>query len=201
MTAAPSHHRTSTEPTQDGEVAETIAVDQDEAEALWAALAPDVLAEVATSYQGLIAHTDLAARLQDGTGVHTRSNPQTWLPRVLAVVAADNVAQGRPPLTSLVVHRVNGTVGPAYDEVLRVTGQDPIDDEVKRERHAAEARMDCYRWAEAPMPASGGHAALSPRYEMVLTRGRKKAREEAEPTVCPTCFMAIPPTGECDNCG
>lgn len=201
MTATPSHHRISTEPTEDGVEAETVAVDQDEAEALWAELAPKVLAGVAKTYQGLIAHTDLAARLQDETGVRTRSNPQTWLPRVLATVAADDVAQGRPPLTSLVVHRVNGTVGAPYDEVLRLTGQDPIEDEVKRERHAAEARMDCYRWAEAPMPASGGHSALSPRYDMVLTRSRKKAREEAEADVCPKCFMAIPPTGECDNCG
>ena len=178
-----------------------IAVDAAEAEAAWAARAPEVLAEVAKSYQGLITHTELANRLQADTGVHTRSNPQTWLGRVLAVAAADDVAHNRPPLTALVVHRVNGTVGAPYAEVLRLTGQEPIEDEVARERHAAEARMECYRWAGAPLPADGGHSALSPRYDMVLTRGRRKARQEAEADVCPTCFMAIPPTGVCDNCG
>lgn len=189
------------EPTEPTEAAGPIAVDAAEAEAAWAARAPEVLAEVAKGYQALITHTDLAARLQADTGIRTRSNPQTWLGRVLAVAAADDVAQGRPPLTSLVVHRTNGTVGEPYNEVLRVTGQQPIDDEVARERHAAEARMECYRWAGANLPADGGNSALSPRYDMVLSRGRKKARQEAEPDVCPTCFMAIPPTGVCDNCG
>ncbi len=181
--------------------AEPEALSAAEAEAIWAAHAPQVLAQVAKTYQALISHTDLAARLQAETGVRTRSNPQTWLGRVLAISAAADHEAGRPPLTALVVHRVNGTVGAPYAEVLRLTGQDPIDDEVALERHAAEARMECYRWAEATMPADGGHSALSPRYDMVLSRGRKKARQEAEPDVCPTCFMAIPPTGECDNCG
>ncbi|WP_148615536.1 hypothetical protein [Nocardioides rubriscoriae] len=187
----------------DGEAvaAEPEALAPGEAEAIWAAHAPTVLGQVAKTYQALISHTDFAGRLQDETGVRTRSNPQTWLGRVLAISAAADHEAGRPPLTSLVVHRVNGTVGAPYAEVLRVTGQDPIDDEVALERHAAEARMECYRWAEASMPADGGHSALSPRYDMVLSRGRKKARQEAEPDVCPTCFMAIPPTGECDNCG
>ncbi|MDO9456592.1 hypothetical protein [Nocardioides sp.] len=203
MTVTSPHWRAPdpTELDEQGEPGDPVAVDQAEAEALWAARAPQILTEVASAYQGLITHTDLAARLQADTGVHTRSNPQTWLGRVLAVSSADDVAQGRPPLTSLVVHRVNGTVGAPYDEVLRVTGQDPIEDEVERERHAAEARMECYRWANATLPADGGHSALSPRYDMVLTRGRRKARQEAEPDVCPTCFMAIPPTGVCDNCG
>lgn len=176
------------------------AVAQADAEAAWAELAPQVLAQVAKTYQALITHTDLAARLQDETGIRTRSNPQTWLGRVLAIAAADDVEQGRPPLTSLVVHRAHGTVGAPYAEVLRLRGQDAIDDEVALERHAAEARMECYRWADANLPADGGHSALSPRYDMVLTRGRRKARQEAEANVCPTCFMAIPPTGECDNC-
>ena len=76
----------------------------------------------------------------------------------------------------------------------------PIEDEVQRERHAADARMECYRWAGATPPAGVCHAALSPRFDQVLTGGRKKAREGFEANVCPTCFMAIPPTGACVNC-
>lgn len=179
---------------------EPVEVSQAEAEETWAAAVHPVLAEVASSYQGLILTNDLAARLQADTGIKTRSNASGWLDRVLAIAAAADVEQGRPPLTALVVHKAHGTVGPVYSEVLRLTGEAPIDDDLKRERHAAEARMECYRWAGAKMPSDGGHAALSPRYDLVLTRDRKKAREEAVADVCPNCFMAIPPTGLCDNC-
>lgn len=171
-----------------------------EGEDVWVAAARPVLTEVAGTYHGLITHTEFAGRLQADTGVRTRSNPSNWIGRVLARVAAEVHAAGEPPLTALVVHGVHGTVGEAYDEVLRLQDADPISDPLAREKHAALARMECYRWADATLPADGGNAALSPRYDMVVTRERKKNREEAQPDICPTCFMAIPPTGECDNC-
>ncbi len=171
-----------------------------EAEDAWAEAARDILKGVAGSYHRLIDRTDLAAQVQDVSGIHSSKNPHYWLSRVLAQVAAVNVVDGEPPLTALVVHRQTGAVGDDYDEVLRLTGADPITDEVAREKHAAEARMECYRWAGATMPANGGHAALSPRLDQRIVRERKRARDEATPTVCPTCFMTIPPTGVCDNC-
>lgn len=184
-----------------GDTTTKVEVDPEDAEAAWAEAVHPVLADVAGGYQALITQAELAARLQDETGISTRSNAKSWMTRVLATSAAADVAADRPPLTALVVHQTHGTVGPAYEEVLRLTGEPVIDDEVQRERHAAEARMECYRWAGAKMPADGGHAALSPRFDLVLTRGRKKAREEAVADVCTTCFMAIPPTGVCDTCG
>ena len=172
-----------------------------EAEDAWAKAARDILTTVAGTYHKLIDRTDLAAQVQDVSGIRSSKNPHYWLSRVLAQVAAVNVVDGVPPLTALVVHRQTGAVGDDYDEVLRLIGADPITDEVAREKHAAEARMECYRWAGATMPASGGHPALSPRLDQRIVRERKRARDEAAPTVCPTCFMAIPPTGVCDNCG
>ncbi len=172
-----------------------------EAEDAWAEEARQILVGVASTYHRLIDHTDLASAVQDASGIHTSANPHYWLGRVLNQVAALNAIKGEPALTSLVVHRVQGTVGDDYDEVLRLAGESPITDSVEREKHAAAARMDCYRWAGATMPAGGGHPALSPKLEQRITRERKRAREEAVPTVCPTCFMAIPPTGVCDNCG
>ncbi len=172
-----------------------------EAEDAWAEAAREILTAVAATYHRLIDRTDLAAQVQEASGVRSSKNPHYWLGRVLAQVAAVNRLHDEPPLTALVVHRLTGAVGDDYDEVLRLAGADPITDEVAREKHAAEARMDCYRWAGASMPANGGHPALSPRLDQRIVRDRKRARDEAQPTVCPHCFMAIPPTGVCDNCG
>ncbi|WP_296605493.1 hypothetical protein [Nocardioides sp.] len=171
-----------------------------EAEDAWAVAAREILTVAAGTYHALIDRTDLATQVQELSGIRSSKSPHYWLSRVLAQVASINALEGEPPLTALVVHRQTGAVGDDYDEVLRLSGAEPITDEVAREKHAAEARMECYRWAGAAMPASGGHAALSPRLDQRIVRERKRARESATPTVCPTCFMTIPPTGVCDNC-
>lgn len=175
---------------------------RDEAEAVWTPAAREILTRVAGTYQGLIQYNELAAEVQETTGVHTRKQVRSWIGPVLARVAALNEASDEPPLASLVVNKSDGTVGPAYDEVLRVTGADGIADPVLREKHAAEARLECYRWAGATLPDDGGKAALSPRYEQIQARLRKERRaaELDAPSICPTCNMSIPPTGLCDNC-
>jgi hypothetical protein len=185
--------------TVDGEV-DPEPVAPGEAEDAWAEEARQILAGVAGTYHRLIDHTDLAAGVQQASGIHTSGNAHYWIGRVLRQVAAVNALKGEPALTALVVHRTQGTVGDGYDEVLRLAGDDPITDPTERERHAAAARMECYRWAGATMPADGGNPELSPRLAQRITRERKRAREEASPSVCPTCFMAVPPTGICDNC-
>jgi hypothetical protein len=186
--------------TTDGEV-DPEPVAQGEAEDAWAEEARQILAGVAGIYHQLIDHTDLAAGVQQGTGIQASGNAHYWIGRVLGQVAAVNALKGEPPLTSLVVHRIHGTVGDDYDEVLRLAGVPAIADPVEREKHAAAARMECYRWGGATMPADGGHPALSPRLDQRITRERKRAREDAAPTVCSACFMAVPATGVCDNCG
>jgi hypothetical protein len=180
---------------------EPTAITAGEAEDAWAEEARQILAGVAGTYHMLIDHTDLANGVQKASGIYTSTNAHYWIGRVLNQVAAVNAVKGEPALTSLVVHRVQGTVGDDYDEVLRLAGEPAISDPNEREKHAAAARMECYRWAGAKMPEDGGNAALSPKLAQRITRERKRAREEAPPTVCPTCFMAIPPTGVCDNCG
>lgn len=187
------------EPDAEAEAPEEITAG--EAEDAWAEEARQILAGVAGNYHMLIDHTDLANAVQKASGIYTSTNAHYWIGRVLNQVAAVNAVKGEPALTSLVVHRVQGTVGDDYDEVLRLTGEAPITDPTEREKHAAAARMECYRWAGAKMPEDGGNAALSPKLAQRITRERKRAREEAPATVCPNCFMAIPPTGVCDNCG
>jgi hypothetical protein len=180
---------------------EQIPVDVDEATDAWAEEARRILTAVAGTYHRLIDRTDLAAEVQEASGVRTTKNSQYWLSQVLARVAAVNVDRHEPPLAALVVHRPTGAVGESYDEVLRLAGLPLIDDETTREKHAAAARMECYRWAGATMPADGGHPALAPRLEQRIVRDRRRARAEAPPNVCPSCFMAVPATGICDSCG
>ena len=187
-------------PVEDG--AEAPEMTREQAEEIWAPAAHAILTRVAGTYQGLIQYNELAAEVQETTGVHTRKQVRSWIAPVLARVSAINEANDEPPLASLVVNKSDGTVGVAYDEVLRVTGADGIDDPVLREKHAAAARLECYRWAGATMPDDGGKAALSPRYEQIQARLRKERRaaELDAPSICPKCNMSIPPTGLCDNC-
>lgn len=175
---------------------------REQAEEIWAPAALAILTRVAGTYQGLIQYNELAAEVQETTGIHTRKQVRSWIGPVLARVTAENEKRDEPPLASLVVNKSDGTVGVAYDEVLRVTGADGIADPVLREKHAAEARLRCYQWAGATMPDDGGKAALSPRYEQIQARLRKERRaaELDAPSICPTCNMSIPPTGLCDNC-
>ena len=120
---------------------------------------------------------------------------------MLCRVAHDNHARSEPALTALVVHKADGIVG------VRVRrGPHPrrrrTDRGPGRAREARpEARLECYRWAGATMPASGGRAAVSPRFEQIQARLRKERRAAEQPTICTSCYMAIPPTGVCDNCG
>jgi hypothetical protein len=68
--------------------------------------------------------------------------------------------------------------------------------------HAADERLACYRFHDAVrLPEDGGTAALTPRLASSRARARKVAREAVPVNTCPTCFMAIPATGVCDNCG
>lgn len=175
---------------------------REQAEDIWTPAAREILTRVAGNYQGLIQYNELAAEVQETTGVHTRKQVRSWIGPVLARVATANEANDEPPLASLVVNKSDGTVGVAYDEVLRITGADGIADPVLREKHAASARLECYRWAGASMPDDGGKATLSPRYEQIQARLRKERRaaELDAPSICPKCNMSIPPTGLCDNC-
>lgn len=173
----------------------------EEAEEAWTPVAHQILAEVAGKYHGLIHYAELADRVQQESGIRTRRQVRGWIGPVLARVAQRNHDAGEPALTALVVHKVDGTVGNGYDVVLSLAGADPIEDPVAREKHAAEARLECYRWAGAELPEGGGRPALSPLFELRQARKRKEARALETAPICTTCFMEIPPTGVCDNCG
>ncbi|WP_037974165.1 hypothetical protein [Streptomyces sp. NRRL WC-3742] len=187
-----------------------------QAQIVWTRAAYPALVEVAGRYHAVITYGDLAALVQEVSGVRTRFDQRQWLGKVLALVVREAHRRGDPPLTSLVVHAQDGRVGVGYQEVLAVAGHAPLASELDREEHAAAARLACYRHFGAVLPADGGTPALAPRLRESLSRrasgraasgsGRGGAQGvSAAPVrvaaVCPGCFIEFPATGVCDSCG
>lgn len=163
----------------------------------WVPRAHLLLTDLAGTYHGVVGEQELAEQLQEQSGIHTTRPFAKWLEKVLTPVATLCEHAGEPPLTSLVVT-------PETDDLP-----------------AARLRLECYRWAGSA-PADGGEpkplraaGTRAPR-SRAAAGGTRTAREprEVKPaapkrvaktdrpvTVCPTCYMAIPATGVCDNCG
>jgi len=186
----------------------------------WAKITHGILEQVAADYHAVVREAELAERLQAESGIRTTRGPERWLAKMLAPLAHLHHRDGYPPLTALVVDR-NGWVGERYDDLMRATEQLPITDPTARELDAARARLACYQWAGSA-PEDGGVPAAVPRVVRSraggttsgrTARGRtpRTPREPKAPArpkkverpvaVCPSCFMAIPATGVCDNCG
>ena len=66
--------------------------------------------------------------------------------------------------------------------------------------HAAAERLACNTYFGADLPDGGGLPQLTPQLAAARTRQRKASVIERRINVCPTCSMAIPATGVCDNC-
>lgn len=165
----------------------------------WAQEAYSVLRDVARTYHAVITYKELGTEVQERSGIHTRAPLQYWIGAVLGKVVREAHRRGDPPLTALVVHSDDGMVGDGYKEVLEVAGQPPVHDALDRERHAAEARLDCYRRFGATLPRNGGVPALAPKFQATIER--RRARTAEPPPVCRGCFVQLPATGICDSCG
>lgn len=168
---------------------------------IWAATAYDILVEVAGRYHAVIEYSELGEEIQRRSGVRTGMAIRNWIGGVLEVVVHRCAREDIPALTALVVRKNTGMVGEGYDAVLRLEGISPLEDAMQRENHAAQARLQCYRWAKAAdVPPDGGAPALAPRLAATVERQRK-AQPQRPVRVCPDCNMAVPATGACDNCG
>lgn len=172
-------------------------VGSDAARAAWAVAARDVLMDAARRYQAVITYKELAVQVQHRTGIRTSQLLQHWIGDVLTRVAGDCRARGEPNLSALCVN-AQGSVGNGYAAVvLARTGIEPAD----LDDHAARDRLDCYRYFDAAgLPADGGAPSLTPQIAAGRSRARKAAREARPVLTCPTCHMALPATGICDDC-
>jgi hypothetical protein len=142
-----------------------------------------------------VTYGQLAGRLFDETDIETRSQVGNWIGKVLKVVADECHRRGEPHLTALCV-RTTEEVGPGYAYVIELSGE-PLPEAL--DAHAAEARLACYRYFGAQLPADGGRPTLTRR---VAAERERQARRQPRPVaVCSTCFLQLPTTGRCDSCG
>lgn len=179
-------------------VADGSAVGFKDAIAEWGAAAHQVLFDTATRYNAFVTYLELSERVQEITGIRTKSQMRNWIGKVLAVVVEECARRGEPPLTSLCVTQ-NQTVGEGYRFVLETAGE-PIPDDL--DHHAADARLRCYRAFSQDLPAGGGTPTLPPR--VVASReavARKNATNRpAKIELCPEHHTALPRSGRCDYC-
>ncbi len=163
----------------------------------WADAARPILEGVAGTYNATILDHDLADRVQADSGVVSSQLSRYWIAKVMGLVAADCVARDEPLLNALCI-RPDGSTGGGYaDAVSKARGEAPDDAEV----HAAAERLGCYQRMGAAMPNGGGRPTLTPEVAARRQRARS-ARGEPEfaRSTCPTCFMVLPHTGQCDEC-
>ncbi len=169
-------------------------VPQATANEIWADAAYKTLRETAKSYNGLITYKEIAAQVQEASGITTKQQLNYWIGGLLETVATDACSRGEPPLTSLCVHQ-NGTIGDGY---LQAPKSVPHTEDVDVERLAAEHRLLCYRKYATDLPDDRGYAALSPQVSQ--KRARQRRSDPVPGPMCPIHFSEMSATGLCGSC-
>lgn len=161
----------------------------------WARVAHDILVETAKRYNDYVTYAELARRVLVESGIQYRPDQRNWIGKVLALVADQCVAAGEPPLIALCVSSGDEKVGAGYANALKLMGQ-PVPEELQT--HAAEARLECYRFFGADMPRGGGVATSTRR--VAARRAKIEPPVEKPVILCPIHFTQLPMTGQCDLC-
>jgi hypothetical protein len=152
----------------------------------WTPIAHDALRVTAETYHALLPADDLAAQVQEFSGVATDQPAGFWIRKLLERVALEAQRRDEPPLAALCV-------------------LDSDDDE------AAMERLLCYRAYATDLPADGGVPARAPRTTLTVRReprARAAAPRVREPAVaalrevtCTNCFMIVAVRETCSSCG
>lgn len=175
---------------------EASEIGQEEARESWAGAARDVLIETATRYHQVVSTKELSMLVQTRSGVRAQQLTHYWVGDVLGRVATGCHGRGEPLLAALCVN-ANGNVVSAYAGMVESLRGETVED---ADDHAAGERLACHQHFGAEMPADGGAAELTTG--VVDARARKRAaKPPVQPAkICPTCNMALLPTGTCDSC-
>lgn len=162
----------------------------------WAKAARDVLIETAKTYNAVITNKDLAARVQNASGIRSSQLMHYWIGDVLARVTADSAQRDEPLLAALCVN-ASGSVGEGYAAaVLAARGEAPTDGD----DHASQERLASYHHFGASVPSDGGVATLTPQVSAARTRARKARALDKPVVLCPKCFMEMPVAAACNYC-
>jgi hypothetical protein len=162
---------------------------------IWAAEGLPVLEEVARSYGAYVTYGELSERLQDSSGIHTGVPFRHWIGPVLGEIAKRQQEREKEPILTALVVRADGSVGDGYSIPLQQRG---IEIPADLDAHAAAERFRCYQYFGATLPADGGKPQLTKK---VAERRSKLLPVKAPRSVCQSCFIQIPLSGICDNCG
>jgi hypothetical protein len=168
-----------------------------DAKDVWIPLARVALLQVARTYHSVTNYGDLAKDIQSTSGIRTRQMVHYWIGDVLGAVSRDCQERGEPLLSSLCVHQ-DGTIGDGYAIALAEAYGEPAPADL--EAAAAEERLACYRYFGAELPPDGGRPALTTQVASRRRRAAAQARSEARRPVCPSCYLELPATGQCDFC-
>lgn len=186
--------------------------------AAWAEAARPVLLQAAGRYRATLTYTQLAAAVQESSGITTTQPMHQWIADVLGRVTDECQSRGEPLLSSLCVS-AQGSSSQGYAEAVehaRGTLPDDPDD------HAAKERLSCYRhWGATGLPSDGGTPlrtahftparkaraskpaarVASPRKTSAAKQSTATPAPEPKPIpLCPRCFTQVPPSGVCDYC-
>jgi hypothetical protein len=135
--------------------------------------------------------------VQDSSGIHMRVLSTNWIGQVLGGVSRVSHRRGQPMLSALCVHS-DGTVGEGYGQAILENYGGPLPGDL--DMHAAEERLRCYRSFGADLPPGGGSAALTPQVAARRAGLARQSRAEAPSSLYPSCNLALPVSGVCDNC-
>lgn len=173
-------------------------VARDVAVEAWYLAAIRELKDVASTYGETITYGELKERLFDATGYRTRQPVHYWITPLLGSIQRRTHGSSLPPLTSLVVSSTTGEVGAGY---ITHGHLGEFSDAHERELAAAQDRLDCYRQFADDVPADA-KPQLTRRYQARRDREQRTTRKSAAPAakICPSCGMAMPATGRCDDC-
>jgi hypothetical protein len=166
--------------------------------AAWTAAAVAVLERVAHTYRETISYKDLGEEVQVETGIRTRVLLMNWIGQVLGGVSQISHRRGQPMLSALCVHS-DGTVGEGYGQAILDNYGGPLPEDL--DMHAAEERFHCYQSFGADLPSDGGRPALTPQVAARRDWLARQSRAEVPSSLCPSCNLALPVSGVCDNCG
>jgi len=170
----------------------------------WVPIGYRILRETAERYDGIITSSELAARVQSESGRDGGARA-TWIGQLLELVAMQAARTEDAPLASLCVQS-DLSVGERYRRILSASGVALGTSDEDLDERAATDRLECYRRYAADLPEDGGRPhipARTPRTRSTssVTRSTTRKPDRPAPAVCPSCFMQLPATGTCDNCG
>lgn len=155
----------------------------------WTPIARTALLQVAHTYRAVLTDEQLAAQVQQQSGIMHDQPATAWIGKLLDRVTVEAQRQGDPPLAALCLG--------------------DTDDPVKAER-----RLECYRAYADDLPADGGVAEVHRRVVARPTATRRDPRQRAStprpratPTpslrevTCPSCWMIVAARPTCSSCG